>query len=127
MPAASVEDGEEEMAVPVAEPAAEPVAEEEAPAPPSELSEPPLLPRSVVSTIVRIHTRKHRLTLAEVGAVGNDLLGIGAAGLVGAITDTVGKVALVAEAGGISGGAAKSGGLGEHVLHALLLGGVSDC
>lgn len=61
------------------------------------------------------------LTLAEVGAVGNDLLGVWAAGLVGAVTDTEGEVALVAEAGGISGSAAKLGGLGEHVLHALLL------
>lgn len=68
-----------------------------------------------------------KLTLAEVGAVGNDLVSVWAASLVGAVTDTVGKVALVAEAGGISGLAAKLGGLGKHVLHALLLGNVSIC
>lgn len=68
-----------------------------------------------------------KLTLAEVGAVGNDLLSVWAAGLVGAVTDTVGEVALVAEAGSVGGRAAEGGGLGEHVLHALLLGDVSDC
>lgn len=124
-PAASVEDGEEEMAVPVADPAAEPVAEAEAL--PSELSEPPLLPMSIVSTMVRMHTSKLGFTLAEGGAIGNNRRGVRAAGLVGAITDTEGEVALVAEACGISGRAAKGGGLGEHVLHALLLEGVSNC
>lgn len=68
-----------------------------------------------------INEEVEKLTLAEVGAVGDDLISVWAAGLVGAVTDTIGEVALVAEAGGISRGAAKSGGLGEHVLHTLLL------
>lgn len=118
LPAPSVADGEEEMAVPVAEPEAEP----EPAAPPLPSSEPPLLPGWVVSTTrMVINEDIEKLTLAEVGAVGDDLVSVWAAGLVGAVTDTVGEVALVAEAGSISRGAAKSGGLGEHVLHALLL------
>ena len=112
-------DAEEVWAVPVAElaPAPAPEPEEE-----EALSEPPLWPSRVVSTNIQTLTkRKRELTLAEGGAVGDDLRGVRAAGLVGAVTDTVGEVVLVAEAGGISGRAAKGGGLGEHALHASLL------
>jgi hypothetical protein len=79
------------------------------------------LAASLVRTFKRFRKSKRGLTLAEGGAVGDDLRGVRAAGLVGAVTDTVGEVALVAEAGGISVRAAKGGGLGEHALHALLL------
>jgi hypothetical protein len=116
-PALPVADAEEEWAVPVAEPAPAPAPEEE-----EALSEPPLWPNRVVSTNIQTLTkRKRELTLAEGGAVGDDLRSVGAAGLVGAVTDTVGEVALVAEAGGISGRAAKGGGLGKHALHTSLL------
>lgn len=67
---------------------------------------------------------RRSLTTAAVGqTVLNDgvLVGIGRAGFVGAVTDTIAEISVGAEAGGIGAVATQGAGLTKHVIDAGLL------